>query len=101
MGTWAGICDNAMRRAARSLGMAAVACVYGVGFGDRRVFSLASGDARTRVGGSWRSSSLAQHRWSKAKSALDTASDVSAWWLHDAPDVRDSAAAPRRAPRSY
>ena len=38
----------AARRAIR--GMAAVVCVYGVGFGDRRVFSLASGDARTCVG---------------------------------------------------
>ena len=50
MRTWAGICDDAMRRAIR--GMAAVACVYGVGFGDRRVFSLASDHARTRIGSS-------------------------------------------------
>jgi hypothetical protein len=82
----AGICDDAMRRAIR--GMAAVACVYRAGFGDRRVFSLASGDARTRVGGSWHLSSPAGAErplavGSKAKSALDTASGVSGWWLHE------------------
>jgi integrase len=61
---------------------------YGMGFGDRRVFSLASGDARTRVG-----TKLALvfpgergtpfSGWSKAKAAFDTASGVSGWWLHD------------------
>ena len=55
---------------------------------DRRVFGLASGDARTRVG-----TKLALvfpgecgtpfSGWSKAKSALDTVSGVSGWWLHD------------------
>jgi hypothetical protein len=38
-------------------------------------------------GGSWRSSSGERGTpfsgWSKAKSALDTASRVSGWWLHD------------------
>jgi hypothetical protein len=40
--------------------------------------------------------------WSKAKSALDTASGVSGWWLHDLRrTLANRAAAPRRAPRSH
>ena len=47
-----------------------------------------SGDARTRVGGSWHLSSPASTErhlagWSKAESALDTVSGVFRWWLHD------------------
>jgi hypothetical protein len=88
----------AARRAIR--GMAAVACVYGAGFGDRRVFSLASGDARTRVGGKLvlvfpgqRGTSFSG--WSKAKSALDTASSVSGWWLRVRLEVTEAVLSPK------
>jgi hypothetical protein len=51
MATGAGICNDAMRRAPRDPWYGGGGIVYGVGFGDRRVFSLTSGDARTHVGG--------------------------------------------------
>jgi hypothetical protein len=86
MGTWAGICDDAMRRAIR--GVAAVACVYGGGFGDRRVFSLASGDARTRVGGKLALVFPGERGTpfsgcSKAKSGSTPHPVSPGWWLHD------------------
>ena len=86
MGAWAGICDDAMRRARAIRGMAAMACVYGAGSGIG-VYSVSRAAMPQRRG------KLALvfpgergtpfSGWSKAKSALDTASGVSGWWLHD------------------